>query len=457
MSDLLLSYYGDDFTGSTDVMEALTINGVKTVLFLQVPSTEQLRQFPDVRAVGVAGTSRSMTTEQMQQELPPIFRGLEALNADFLHYKICSTFDSSPTLGSIGYAIDLAMTSFQKPPHLIPLIVGVPVLLRYVVFGNLFASVQGMTYRLDRHPTMSVHPATPMNEADLRLHLAKQTPRRLHLLDIHHLAHLSQHLAAQLLAFEQEDETAGIVLFDTVNSDHLRAIGQTLLVYRQDAWSFLVGSSGVEYALVEAWQKNGTLQPSPPAPVIAPVDQLLVMSGSASPVTQRQIQTAKDHANAHLIAIDTAKLIHPAYADAEYQRLVGESTAILDAGHSLILHTALGSDDPRLSATREALEQAGLDPTQTAAVLGKQQGRILNAILERSPLQRVCVIGGDTSGHVAHAMGITALVFVASVAPGAPLCKVTSSIAPNNGLEISFKGGQNGKEDYFLRLLGGGR
>ncbi len=33
----LVSYYGDDFTGSTDVMEALASNGIATVLFLDVP------------------------------------------------------------------------------------------------------------------------------------------------------------------------------------------------------------------------------------------------------------------------------------------------------------------------------------------------------------------------------------------------------------------------------------
>ena len=31
---------------------------------------------------------------------------------------------------------------------------------------------------------MSQHPVTPMNEADLRLHLAKQTRRRIRLFDI---------------------------------------------------------------------------------------------------------------------------------------------------------------------------------------------------------------------------------------------------------------------------------
>jgi uncharacterized protein YgbK (DUF1537 family) len=34
MSDLLLVYYGDGFTGSTDALEALSVHGVPTVLFL---------------------------------------------------------------------------------------------------------------------------------------------------------------------------------------------------------------------------------------------------------------------------------------------------------------------------------------------------------------------------------------------------------------------------------------
>ena len=46
---LLLSYYGDDFTGSTDVMEAFTAAGVPTVLFLRPPTPAWLKRFPDVR------------------------------------------------------------------------------------------------------------------------------------------------------------------------------------------------------------------------------------------------------------------------------------------------------------------------------------------------------------------------------------------------------------------------
>ena len=38
---LLYCYYGDDFTGSTDVLEQLAGNGVSSVLFLGTPTPAQ--------------------------------------------------------------------------------------------------------------------------------------------------------------------------------------------------------------------------------------------------------------------------------------------------------------------------------------------------------------------------------------------------------------------------------
>ena len=78
MPNLLLSYYGDDFTGSTDVMEALASNGVPTVLFLGIPSAAMLERFKDCRAIGVAGTSRSETPEWMDEHLTPAFAWLKS-------------------------------------------------------------------------------------------------------------------------------------------------------------------------------------------------------------------------------------------------------------------------------------------------------------------------------------------------------------------------------------------
>ncbi len=88
---MLLTYYGDDFSGSTDVMEALTLGGVPAVLFLEPPTPQALQRFPDCKAVGVAGVSRSESPVWMDANLPAIFRALGDLGAPLCHYKVCST------------------------------------------------------------------------------------------------------------------------------------------------------------------------------------------------------------------------------------------------------------------------------------------------------------------------------------------------------------------------------
>ena len=70
---LLYCYYGDDFTGSTDVLEQLAINGVSSVLFLTPPTPALLARFSDCQAMGFAGDARSRSPEWMSVHLPAIF------------------------------------------------------------------------------------------------------------------------------------------------------------------------------------------------------------------------------------------------------------------------------------------------------------------------------------------------------------------------------------------------
>ena len=65
------------------------------------------------------------------------------------------------------------------------------------------------------------------------------------------------------------------------------------------------------------------------------------------------------------------------------------------------------------------------------------------------------VAGGDTSGRVAAALDILALTALAPCAPGSPLCRLHSEDRRLDGLEIVFKGGQAGGEDFFSWVKAG--
>src|SRR5579862_9158812 len=123
---LLLAFYGDDFTGSTDALEFLARAGIRAVLFIEPPTPTQLAHYPGIQAVGVAGLTRSLPTAALEAELRPAFAALRALGAEHVHYKICSTFDSSPAIGSIGRVMEVAAKLFPAP--FIPLLAAAPAL-----------------------------------------------------------------------------------------------------------------------------------------------------------------------------------------------------------------------------------------------------------------------------------------------------------------------------------------
>ena len=301
-SGRLVTFYGDDFSGSTDVMEVLAANGLETVLFLDVPQEHQLERFPNCRAIGIAGCSRSQSPAWMTANLPRIFRSLQELQTPLCHYKTCSTFDSSPQVGSIGRALEIGQEIFGSP--YVPLVVGAPALRRYCLFGNLFATVDGETHRLDRHPTMSRHPVTPMAESDLRVHLAAQTSKRIGLLDILALQRNLPEEALQRLL----EEGSEVILFDILDEASLRQAGSLLWNSRSQPQSFLVGSSGVEYALTSWWRSQGLLPPPVEFPSAGETDRILVVSGSGSPVTEGQIRWAMARGFA-CVAIDVSRFL----------------------------------------------------------------------------------------------------------------------------------------------------
>ena len=446
---LLVAYYGDDFTGSTDVMEALATAGVRTALFLKPPTPKQLAAFPGLRAFGIAGASRTMSPREMDQALPPIFRALHRSGAVLAHYKVCSTFDSSPEIGSIGHVIDLGQRIFHSPT--VPLVIGAPLLGRYCVFGNLFArsGLDSEPHRLDRHPTMQRHPITPMAESDLRAHLGKQTRRTIELFDVLKLESPEPELAfRQIIA-----KPPGMVLFDVLQERQLSIIGKIIWDYAlAHAPLFAVGSSGLEYALTAHWVGER------PAWRVEPVPQTIAISGSCSPVTGRQIAIALKNGFAG-IALDPVKLIDPQKRDREVSNAVEECVKMAQKRRSVILHTSLGPDDPRVAATRRALARKGLAPDdqrlRSGRLLGPLLGSILRMIIGQVDLRRLVVIGGDTSWYVANELRIEALEMAGPMAPGSPLCRIHSANRGIAGREIVFKGGQVGRDDFFAKVLSG--
>lgn len=457
-TSLRLAFYGDDFTGSTDALEVLAFAGLKCALFLKPPTAEELKSLGGYDAIGVAGDSRGMSPLEMDQELPFIFNALNDLGAKVVHYKVCSTFDSSPSVGSIGHAMDIARLTFGS--QLIPIVAGTPALSRYCVFGNLFArsGTDGLTYRIDRHPIMSVHPVTPMMEADLVVHLGQQTQMRIDKFTLPNFALGREECQSLFAATLNGDEDA--LLIDTTQKDHLTEVGGLLLNQAKlQMNSFVVGSSGVEYALTQWWTEQGEFsEKSTDFDSFETADQVLAISGSASALSAKQIDAAISAGFAD-VAIDASALVDPLRSEKASTALVEASLKLLAHGKSLILHTARGPNDPRIGELIDSLVARGESREQAihsgGRLLGIRLGEIVQRILIEYPIYRLILSGGDTSSQITRILAPDALEIEARLSPGAPLCRAISDKPHLKDLQIALKGGQMGDASYFVRALEG--
>ena len=444
----LIAWYGDDFTGSAATMEALTFAGLPAVLFFDIPRPEQLARFPGMRGIGIAGVARSKSPAWMRDHLPPIFTELRASGAPLIHYKICSTFDSSPAVGSIGAAIDIGMEAFGN--GWVPLVTAAPAIHRYQAFGNLFATVAGTGHRLDRHPTMSRHPVTPMHEADLGRHLATQTTLPSGVVDF---VAMKGGRADDVIA-QLRDSGARILSLDIVDQETLAEAGRLVWQHR-DPVQFVAGSQGVDYALIAYWQSCGLIPAGEKLTTASRAPHVVAVSGSCSPVTAEQIAWAEAH-GFEGIRLDPAAAVDERRWAAELEAGTARALRVLSDGQDPVIYTARGPDDPSVPALRQAVETAGVSADDVNDRIGDGLGRLLDGVMRSAGLDRGIIAGGDTSSHAALALGVYALTALAATVPGAALCKAHSDDPAHRNLELALKGGQMGTPDYFGRIKAGG-
>lgn len=420
---LLFAYYGDDFTGSTDALEALSISGVRTVLFPGIPSEADVKRFEGYEAIGIAGESRSRNPEWMRTNLRRAFDFLRSLGAPVTQYKVCSTFDSSPETGNIAAAIRIGREVFGST--CVPVVVAAPHLGRYVLFGNLFAAQGGVVYRIDRHPTMSRHPVTPMRESDLRMHLREQGASNVDLVDLLALTTASASTAADSILSRSPE----VVIFDGFDQRTQFETGR-ILWNRRESYPFIVGSSGLTHALMRHWTESGLIAREFNAPQAQAVDRLLVVSGSCSPVTEEQIRSAER------VGFESF-----GSSGANRHDILERALKSLACGRSVIIYSALGPADVKGNVAGEQL--------------GHYLGDLMREIVLRSGVTRAIIAGGDTSSHAVTRLAMSALTFAAVMAPGAPLCRAESIDRRINGLELVLKGGQVGSREFFEHVRRG--
>lgn len=415
-----IAYYADDFTGAVDSLLQFRRAGLSGTLSTgvdgvpeatgrgHVDDIETAAELPEV--IGIAGIARSLPTEQLAAEVGPALTRLAATGARVVQYKACSTVDSSPDRGSLGRVCELAVERFG--PQLIPAVFAQPSFGRFTFFGHHFAAESGQVFRLDRQPTMRNHPATPIAESELALHLGAQTALPIETLNWLELEADDASGGSRAVAARLSSETSGLIICDATADAHLEALGRAILAGADGTNTrFVLGSGGLSLGIGRALGGHAPAIPTSAPPATGPC---LVLSGSRSERTWEQIAAARA---AGWRSVD---LRSPG--------AIAEAIALHAAGHDTILQ----STDPAGAPMLEAEIVSGL------AAAGRE-------CLRRSQT-RLLLCGGDTSGAILRELGVSSLTLSAAPWGNVVLCE---GLRPEGQIEVVLKGGQMGQIGLF--------
>ncbi|PHY07505.1 MAG: hypothetical protein CK528_02470 [Alcaligenaceae bacterium] len=422
MKKILLGCIADDFTGATDLANNLVRAGMRVVQTIGVP-TQPLQA--EVDAVVVSLKSRTIAPAQACVQSVAALQWLKAQGAQQIYFKYCSTFDSTPK-GNIGPVTDALMaalhTDFTIATPAFP-DAGRTVFKGYLFVGAVLLHESGM----------QDHPLTPMTDPNLVRVLAAQTRHEVGLIDHIVVAQGEAAIRARIAALRAEGVAIAVV--DAVSNADLLRLGAAL-----SDMPLVTAGSGVAIGL----PANFGIAPNAQASRLPPTTGLqAIVSGSCSRATNGQVAAFRA-AGLPAVALDPLRLKQGAQA---VDQVVNDTLALcqthLAEGPVLVYSTA----EPE--ALKSIQDQLGV---QAAGQLVEHTLAGIAVGLVRLGVGQLIVAGGETSGAVVQALGMTQLQIGAQIDPGVPWCAGNTALS-DNALHITLKSGNFGTPDFFTKAF----
>ena len=415
---LLLGAIADDFTGATDLANTLVRQGMRTVQLIGLPT----RPAPAaVDAVVVALKSRTTPAAEAVALSLAALEWLDRAGARQILFKYCSTFDSTDQ-GNIGPVADALLEALGAdftvfcpafPEN------GRTIYRGYLFVGEMLLSESGMRD----------HPLTPMRDANLRRVLARQTPHKVGLVPLEVVSRGAVAVRADFARLRHEGCRHAIL--DAVSDADLLTLGEALADLR-----LITGGSGIALGLPENFRRVGLLERTQQADSLPSVrGAAAVISGSCSTATLAQVVAMRQS--------------HPVFEVDPLALAEGQPVA----ARALNWAAPQLGDEPLLISASAAPErvhavQQRLGRERAGGLVERALAEIARGLVERG-VRRLVIAGGETSGAIVQALGITGLRIGRQIDPGVPW---TASLGEPT-LALALKSGNFGREDFFMRAF----
>jgi 3-dehydrotetronate 4-kinase len=406
---MLLGCIADDFTGASDLANTLAKGGMAATQFVGVPGGAAPAS---CEAGVVALKSRTIPAADAVAQSLAALDWLLVQGCRQILFKYCSTFDSTPE-GNIGPVAEALLERLGGIAVVCPVF---PATGRTLFHGHLFVNGQLLS-----DTGMRNHPLTPMSDPDIRRWLRLQTKGEVGLVAYP----VVRQGAGVIRAALAQEAGAGrrLVVTDAVVDDDLVALGEAIADHR-----LVTGGSGIALGLPANFRKAGLLS-GKGSTFTGTSGKAVALSGSCSTQSLAQVEAfARRHPVLGLLpdaVMDGSMSVERAF-DWAMERI--------DA-----MPMVYSSAAPQ--SVKAMQDKYGRE--KVAEAIERFMGQLAIRLAEAG-VTRLVVGGGETSGAVVTALGVTAFAIGPEIDPGVPALTVEGS-----PLRLALKSGNFGGLDFY--------
>lgn len=434
-----LGIVADDLTGATTVGVLLARSGLKTAAFFDTDSFA--RNELEYPAMVVSSNSRPLPKAEAQHQVSAAVKQLQARGAHYFTKRIDTTLR-----GGIGFEIDAMLE--QLPQETVAVVVPAMPQSRRILVGGYSVIDSVALSRTD----VAHDVRTPVTESWVPGLLAGQTHHQVGHIALASVIKGEEQIQRDLE--EQQQRGVRVIVVDAITVEDVDAIAGAVVALN---WNILAVDPGpfTERLAVRRGLMRET-RSSLPATVAAenPRGSILVVAGSATPVTKKQLQQliANDERVCH-IPVDAELLVdRKNAAEIEVNRVVQHARQCVLAQQNAIFvfESALTG---RLLNLQEEEQRFGLAHGQAAENINQGLGNIVREVLNcaSGEIKGLYMTGGDTMVNVLKELGATGIEMIDYVIPQTDMVRIIGG--DYAGLICVGKGGLTGPEDIISTIV----
>lgn len=405
----------DDFTGANDTGAQFEKYGLTTIVLTDPAKIQGITLKPQVLVIDTE--SRADSQKLASKKSREAALALKLANVKLMYKKIDSTLR-----GNIGIEIDVIMDELS---------------LDVTIVAPAYPQNQRTTVRgrhlIGKVPIQSTEFAKGQDletsDSHIPTILQRQTTRKVGQIHLHTVRRGMEALRQQIE--RQKENGEQIIVVDATTQADLEIIAQTAFA---NDW-LACGSAGLAERFAFVVQK--LRKPKP----------VLMISGSTSRTTARQISRVKEVLGAYVIDLKVETLLGEGTArEDELKRTVAGAVEALAQRKDVVVSSAKGTEQVDRALTSG--KKLGLSKSEIRRKSLSCIAMICRGIIASSEIAGLVLVGGDTAFKIIKTVKASGTLIEDEIVPGMPSCRILGG--KYEGLLAVTKAGGFGADDALV-------